>query len=124
MEDRLSRQRLTTAASPPRVVVLTLPTQATFNDGQSSFKKKHLTTAANPLKLTWHFQHRQHSMMENHLSKGHLTTAATPPEVDLLLPSEATFNGGESSFNSKGHLTTAAHPPEIDRTLPVFQKDT
>ena len=63
-------------------------------------------------------------MMENHLSKGHLTTAANPPEVDLLLPAEATFNGGESSFNSKGHLTTAAHPPEVDRTLPIFQKDT
>ena len=63
--------------------------------------------------------------MENHLSKGHLTTAATPPhEVDLLLPAEATFNGGESSFNSKGHLTTAAQPPEVDRTLPIFQKDT
>ena len=55
-------------------------------------------------------------MMENHLSKGHLTTAATPPEVDLLL--------GESSFNSKGHLTTAAQPPEVDRTLPIFQTDT
>ena len=63
--------------------------------------------------------------MENHLSKGHLTTAATPPhEVDLLLPAEATFNGGESSFNSKGHLTTAAQPPEVDRTLPIFQTDT
>ena len=33
----------------PPEVDLTLPTQATFNDGQSSFKKKHLTTAATPL---------------------------------------------------------------------------
>ena len=63
-------------------------------------------------------------MMENRLSKGHLTTAATPPEVDLLLPAEATFNGGDSSFNSKGHLTPTAHPPDVDRTLPIFQKDT
>ena len=63
-------------------------------------------------------------MMENHLSKGQLTTAATPPEVDLLLPAEATANGGESPFNSKGHLTPAAHPPEVDWTLPIFQKDT
>ena len=63
-------------------------------------------------------------MMEKHLSTGHLTAAANPPDVDLLLPAEATFNGGESSFNSKGHLTTAAHPPEVDRTLPIFQKDT
>ena len=63
-------------------------------------------------------------MMDNHLSKGHLTTAATPPEVDLLLPAEATFNGGESSFNSKGHLAPAAHPPEVDRARPTVQKDT
>ena len=78
MDNHLSKGHLTTAANPPEVD-LTLPTQATFNAGQSSLKKKHKTTAANPLKLTWHFQHRQHSMMENHLSKGHLTTAATPP---------------------------------------------
>ena len=62
--------------------------------------------------------------MENHLSKGHLATAANTPEVDLLFPAEATFNGGESSFNSEGRLATAAHTPEVDRTLPIFQKDT
>ena len=46
-------------------------------------------------------------MMDNHLSKGHLTTAANPPEVDLTLPTQATFE----DHLSKGHLTTAANPP-------------
>ena len=51
-------------------------------------------------------------MKDNHLSTGHLTTAATPHEVDLLLPAEAPFNDGESSFK-KGHLTTAANPLKL-----------
>ena len=44
-------------------------------------------------------------MMDNHLSKGHLTTAANPPEVDLTLPAQATFE----DHLSKGHLTTTAN---------------
>ena len=40
-------------------------------------------------------------MMEDHLSERHLTTAANPPEVDLTLPTQATFNDGHSSFKTK-----------------------
>jgi len=51
LENQLSIKHLTTAANTPKAG-LTLPTQATFNDGRSTFKKKHLTTDASPpLKL-------------------------------------------------------------------------
>jgi len=71
--------------------------------------KNHMATAANPLKLTWHFQHRQHSMVDNHLPKGHLATAAPPLEVDLLLPAQATFNDGRSTF--KRTPDNSCNPP-------------
>ena len=79
--------------------------------------KGHLATAAHPLKLAWHFQHMQHSMMDNHLSKGHLTTAANPTEVDLILPTQATFNDGRSSFRKTPD--NSGPPPEVDLTLPA-----
>ena len=75
MEDQLSNGHLTTAANPPEVDLI-LPTQATLNDGRSSFRK----TPDNSCK---------------------------PPEVDLTLPTQATFG----NHLSKGHLTTAANPP-------------
>jgi len=75
MEDQLSKGHLTTAANPPEVDLI-LPTPATLNDGRSSFRK----TPDNSCK---------------------------PPEVDLTLPTQATFG----NHLSKGHLTTAANPP-------------
>ena len=57
-------------------------------------------------------------MMDNHLSKGHLTTAAPPHEVDLLLLAEATFNDGESSFK-KTPGNSCKPPHEVDLILPA-----
>ena len=76
VEEQLSRKHLTAAASPP-VVDLTLPTQATFNDGQSSFKRTPDNSCNPPpeVDLTLPTQ----ATFEDHLSKGHLTTAASPP---------------------------------------------
>ena len=56
-------------------------------------------------------------MMDSHLSKGHLATAATPHEADLLLPAEAALNDGEASF--KRTPDNSCKPPEVDMILPA-----
>ena len=97
MDNHLSKGHMATAASPPEVD-LTLPTQATFNDGQSSFNRTLDNSCNPPMKLTCYSQQRQHSMMEKASFKRTPDNSCKPPEVDLILPAPATFHGGEPSF--------------------------
>ena len=96
------------SCKPPELDLI-LPAQATFNGGQPSLKRTPDNSGKPPLKLTCYFQHRQHSMMEDQLSRKHLTTAANPPEVDLTLPTQASFNDGQSSF--KRTPDNSCNPP-------------